>query len=292
MSDIGPRVAFVTCRALPAGSDDDRLAATACERRGLRVESVPWEVRGDPWGGFDAIVVRSAWTYHRMPDRFDGWLDRVARARGRVFNAVDAMRRNARKSYLLALARAGVPVIPTLWAASAADLEPTAIEAALGTLDLVAKPAVGASAEGVFRARADRPEDRERIAAALASGPQLLQRYVPEIAARGEWSLIHLGDSFSHAVLKSPGPGDFRVQEALGGSIRAAEPPAAILDLARAALAAEGAAPLYARIDAVETAAGPLLVELELVEPSLFFAHAPGAAERFADALTAAMEAP
>lgn len=254
------------------------------------MENVPWDRAADPWDTFDAIVVRSAWTYHRMPDRFDGWLDRVARAPGRVFNAVEAMRRNARKSYLLDLARAGVPVIPTMWVESPAALDPAAIEAALGTVDVVAKPAVGASAEGVFRARADRDEEGDRLAAAAAAGPLLVQRYVPEVATRGEWSLVHLGGTFSHAVLKTPAAGDFRVQESLGGAIRAAAPPAAVMGLAHAALAAAGGDLLYARVDAVETDASPLLVELELIEPSLFFAHAPASADRFADALIAALE--
>lgn len=292
------RAAFVTCRALPGGSPDDHLAAAACAGRGIDVESVPWESRDAEWDAFDAVVVRSAWTYHRMPGRFGRWLDRLEEGGTRVFNDVGTMRWNATKRYLFELERAGIPVIPSVWVEERRGLDPDAIERAIGSVDVVAKPAVGASAEGVRRARADRAEDLDRLGTALADGPLLVQSYVPEVAARGEWSVVHLGASYSHAVLKTPARGDFRVQEALGGSTRAEDPPEAVRELAARAIAAAGAVtdagggPFYARVDAVEAADGPLLVELELIEPSLFFAHAPGSADRFADALNDLLEAP
>lgn len=292
------RVAFVTCRALPEGSPDDRLAAAACAEWGVEAESGPWESRGAAWEAFDAEVVRSAWTYHRMPRRFDRWLDRLEEAGVRAFNDVATMRWNASKRYLFDREREGVPVIPSVWVEEPRGLDAGAIERAVGTVDVVAKPAVGASAEGVRRVRAGRAEDLEWLGTALADGPLLVQSYVPEVAARGEWSVVHLGGAYSHAVLKTPARGDFRVQEALGASTRAEDPPAEVREIAARAIAVAGAvadaggSPLYARVDAVEVADGPLLVELELIEPSLFFAHAPGSADRFADAPVAALEAP
>jgi glutathione synthase/RimK-type ligase-like ATP-grasp enzyme len=125
--------------------------------------------------------------------------------------------------------------------------------------------------------------------AALETGtlrpPLLIQPFIEEIRTRGEWSLVFVDGDLTHAVLKRPAEGDFRVQPRLGGSVTAAVAPASVQTTARAALAALPAAPLYARIDGVETAGGALVMEVEVNEPGLFFAHAPAAAERFAEAL-------
>jgi len=129
--------------------------------------------------------------------------------------------------------------------------------------------------------------------AALASGairrPVLLQPFVEEIRTRGEWSLVFIDSAFTHAVLKHPATGDFRVQPHLGGTVQAGPPPAGVLAAARTALAALPRAALYARIDGVETREGFRVMEVEVNEPGLFFTHAPDAAERLAEALLHAL---
>jgi glutathione synthase/RimK-type ligase-like ATP-grasp enzyme len=115
-----------------------------------------------------------------------------------------------------------------------------------------------------------------------------VQPFIEEIRTRGEWSLVFIEGSLTHSVLKQPGAGDFRVQSYLGGSVRAEPAPPGVVRVAEAALAALPEAPLYARIDAVETPAGALIMEVEVNEPGLFFTHAPpAAAVRFAEALLA-----
>jgi len=113
----------------------------------------------------------------------------------------------------------------------------------------------------------------------------LVQPFVEEVRTRGEWSLIFIDGALTHSVLKRPAADDFRVQSHLGGSTRAEPAPPAVADTARAALRALPAAPLYARLDGVETAAGFLIMEVEVNEPGLFFTHAPAAASTFAEAI-------
>lgn len=275
----------MTCERLPEGTADDALAAKACVRRGLDVASVPWDDERVRWEGFDVIIVRSAWTYHRKPALFDAWLDRVAGHDLRVFNPVPLLRWNSCKSYLFELEKAGVSIIPAIHLDTPGSLDREVIASSLGTLDIVAKPLVGASALGVRRAKLDRPEDLEELASALEEGPLLIQSYVPEVATRGEWSLVYFAGTFSHAVIKAPGSGEFRVQQALGGTIRPADPPDTIRRFCEETLSALDLEPLYARVDVVEGAIRPLLVELEVIEPVLFFAEAPGSATRFAEAV-------
>lgn len=281
-----PQICFVTCRTWPEISESDRLVQRALEARGATVEARAWNDPGASWNGFDAIVLRSNWDYHFEPDAFLGWLDHLERAGARVLNPPALVRWNLSKAYLLELARAGVPTVATviLEDESRAGLE--AVMAARAWRRVVMKPVISASAHDtrlVSAATIDEAVD------ALASGamrrPVLVQPFVEEIQARGEWSLVFIETDMTHAVLKRPAAGEFRVQPRLGGTVDTPPPPDGIRAVAGAALAALPAPPLYARIDGVETAAGFQIMEVEVNEPGLFFPHAPAAAARFAEAL-------
>jgi glutathione synthase/RimK-type ligase-like ATP-grasp enzyme len=281
-----PQICFVTCRTWPEISESDRLVQRALEARGATVEARAWNDPGASWNGFDAIVLRSNWDYHFEPDAFLGWLDHLERAGARVLNPPALVRWNLSKAYLLELARAGVPTVATviLEDESRAGLE--AVMAARAWRRVVMKPVISASAHDtrlVSAATIDEAVD------ALASGamrrPVLVQPFVEEIQTRGEWSLVFIETDMTHAVLKRPAAGEFRVQPRLGGTVDTPPPPDGIRAVAGAALAALPAPPLYARIDGVETAAGFQIMEVEVNEPGLFFPHAPAAAGRFAEAL-------
>jgi glutathione synthase/RimK-type ligase-like ATP-grasp enzyme len=280
------RICFVTCRTWPDISDSDRLVQRALEARGATVEARAWNAPGADWDGFDAIVLRSNWDYHFEPDAFLGWLDRLERARARVWNPPALVRWNLTKAYLLDLARAGVPTVATviLEDESRAGLE--AVMAARGWSRVVMKPVISASAHDTRLVSA---ATMDEAVAALRSGairrPVLVQPFVEEIQSRGEWSLVFIETEMTHAVLKRPAAGEFRVQPRLGGTVETPEPPARVRAVALAALAALPVPPLYARIDGVEAAAGFQIMEVEVNEPGLFFPHAPDAAVRFAEAL-------
>src|SRR6185437_5051859 len=265
------RVCFVTCMMWPEISASDRLVVEALAPLGVQVEGRPWNERSAKFTGFDAVVLRSNWDYHFEPEAFLAWLDRIERAGVRLFNPPALVRWNVSKRYLLALEAAGVPTVAT----TVLD-DPTreAIEASLGRHGPVGvrKPAIAGSAHGTRLVTAASVDETLRaLAAGVLVPPLLVQPFVEEVRSRGEWALIFIEGELTHAVLKRPGPGEFRVQGHLGGNAEAA--------------AALPAPPLYARIDAVEAAAGPLVMEAEVNEPGLFFNHAPAAAGRFAAAL-------
>jgi glutathione synthase/RimK-type ligase-like ATP-grasp enzyme len=280
------RVCFVTCLLWPDISESDGLVARALERGGVRVEARAWNERTADFGGFDAVVLRSNWDYHFEPEAFLGWLDRLERTGARIFNPPALVRWNVSKRYLIALHAAGVPTVATavLEDESRAGLE--AIMRHHGWSAAVLKPEIGASAHDT---RLVTGETVAEAAAAIATGtirrPVLVQPFVEEVRTRGEWSLIFIDGALTHSVLKRPAAGDFRVQSHLGGTTRAEPAPPGVADAARAALHALPAAPLYARIDGVETAAGFLIMEVEVNEPGLFFTHAPAAAPVFAEAI-------
>jgi glutathione synthase/RimK-type ligase-like ATP-grasp enzyme len=283
------RVCFVTCRRWPEISESDRLVAEALEQRGAHVEGRAWNEPAADFGGFDAVVLRSNWDYHFDPEAFLAWLDRLERAGARVFNPPALVRWNVSKRYLIGLQAAGVPTVAT---APLEDETRAGLEVVMrghGWRACVLKPEIGASAHDT---RLVTEDTLAEAATAIATGairrPVLVQPFVEEVRTRGEWSLIFIEGSLTHSVLKEPAVGDFRVQSHLGGTVRAEPAPPGVAGAARAALAALPEAPLYARIDAVETAAGALIMEVEVNEPGLFFTHAPPAAAlRFAEALLA-----
>jgi glutathione synthase/RimK-type ligase-like ATP-grasp enzyme len=282
---VGRRIGFVTCRAWPAISESDAGVARALAGRGVRVEPLAWNEAGADPARFDGLVLRSCWDYHDAPEAFLAWIGRLEAAGARVWNSPAMVRWNLDKRYLLSLGDKGVPIPETvILADDGADLAAAMDER--GWRRAVVKPLVSASAHGATLVERQRVDE---VVAILAAGairrPVMLQPFLDEIATRGEWSVVVIDGEPTHAVLKHPAPHDFRVQPRLGGRAEPAEPPAPVLTAARRALALAGGEPLYARVDLVETDRDVLLMELELIEPGLFFTGAPAAAARLADAV-------
>jgi glutathione synthase/RimK-type ligase-like ATP-grasp enzyme len=284
-SGHGPRLAFATWRGLPELCPDDRLAAEALRRRGAAVHPLLWDAPCVDGAGFDAVIVRSVWDYHLRPVEFLGWVERLERAGTLLLNPPAVLRWNHHKSYLRDLAARGVATVPTVWLERGAEADLGGLLADRGWAEAVVKPAISASAHETWVTSPSRVRtDEGRLRALLLAGDALVQPLAPEVRHKGEWSLLFLGGAFSHAMLKRPRDGDFRVQEELGGSACPEEPPAALVEQARQALAAAPAPCLYARVDGVERDGRLVVMELELIEPVLYFGAAPGAADRFAGA--------
>lgn len=276
------RIALATCRELPRLTPDDRLLLEALGRRGLEAEIVLWGSAGDAWERFDLVLIRSCWDYHLQCAEFLAWAAAVARSTT-LWNPLPLVRWNADKRYLRDLADNGVDVVPTRWPARDGPRSLARIFEETGWEEAVVKPTVSASAHRTWRVRRSDADNREAaLARHLAEGEVMVQRYLPEITGRGEWSLVFLDGAYSHAALKSPQPGDFRVQPDFGGTVVRGAPGPDLLAAARRAVAAVPHPWHYARVDGVETVDGFLLMELELIEPALYFAQGDGAADRAA----------
>jgi len=249
------------------------------------VEALPWDTPGVSWERFDAVVVRSTWDYHRRPDAFGRWLDGLEARRARVWNPVPCLRWNLDKRYLLALA-GRLPVVPTELVARGAPDRLADILERNGWRAAVVKPSISASGKDTWRTgRAG--ADEERFRALVSRGAVLVQPFVEEVASAGEWSLVYIQGSFSHAVVKRPRAGEFRVQTEHGGRSEPATPSAALLAQAGRVLAEAPEPWLYARVDGCLVGGSFLLMELEMLEPALELWAEDGAAGRFAGAILA-----
>ena len=282
-----PAVVFATCNECPDLQLSDALVADALEAAGVRVWAAPWNGSTKAFTEADLIVVRSTWDYPSAIEPFRAWLGGFVKG-DRVVNSPSLMRWNFTKRYLMRLAADGAPLPPTRFAA------PTVRDIAAAMDDLkinegVVKPIIGATASGLSRVRRDDQISlqaaAERLGHACPGQTCLVQPLIAAIATLGETSMVYINGEFTHAVLKRPQPGDIRVQEEHGGATKRTEPTAAAIRRGAEILKLLPEMPLYARVDAVILDETLQLMEVELIEPELFYTHAPEAADRFAAAL-------
>lgn len=286
------RIALASCLPLPTGDDDDLALLPALAELGVQASMVPWDQPGVDWSQFDATVLRATWNYTLRRDDFLAWAASVPR----LFNPLPVVVANSDKSYLAELAAAGLPVTATGLIPIGAEPEfPDAGE-------FVLKPSVGAGSRGAGRFDAARPgaldAAREHVRALHEAGRTVLvQPYLAGVDVEGETGLIFVDGVFSHAIRKGPMLGP-EIRHRVDGpayvledSIGAREPSEAELAVAKRVLAHASAALdaelLYARIDLLPGPDGPVVGELELVEPSLYLAFSDPAAGLLAAAISA-----
>lgn len=284
----GPAVALVTCAVLPNGTEDDRLLVEPLRAAGFTPSFEVWDDPGVNWPSFAAVVVRSAWDYHLRPAAFAEWVRRCGATGVRLWNPAPVLLWNLHKGYLRTLEERGVRVVPTEWLPRDARADVTQLLARNRWPRAVVKPAVSAGAHRTWTLPDDPARAARLLAALLRRSDVMVQPFLEPIVTEGEWSLVFLGGRFSHAALKRPASGEFRVQERFGGVVEPAQAPADLVEQAEATLAAVGDDDLlYARVDGVREDRRLTLLELEVLEPSLFFEHDAAAPSRFVDALCA-----
>ena len=276
-------LALVTAADVDPAATDDRLLQAALAERGHLAEWFAWDDPRVHWGEYDCVLLRSCWGYHREPEKFRAWVERCARQGVPLVNPPSMVTHNMHKHYLLELAAAGNRVPPLQFLRRGEDVDLVATLGVLGGDDAVIKPAVSGTAWHTWRVR-DRgvPASQAEVQRLLLERDMLVQRYEPGVTEQGEWSLVYIGGFYSHAVLKQPKPGDFRSQGNFGGSVHELEAPPALRNAAGKALALLGKGAAYARVDMIDDFEGPLLIEVELIEPVLFFATRPAAAQDLA----------
>ncbi len=274
---------------LPAlEAPDFALLTPLAAERGIALEIIRWDAPDLLSRGFDAALVRSTWDYADRVDDFLARLEEMERGGLRVFNAAAAVRWNARKIYLEDLASRGAPTIPTVWA-DTADVD--AVLRAFDTFEaaeIVVKPQLGAGSRDTIRLKRNAWSASDL--AMTSPRAVMIQPFLPSIETAGELSLFYFGGKRAHVIRKRPASGKW-LANVDGAQFARGEATAADRAAAEEVLAVVPHDLLYARVDLVEGADGrPRLIELEAIEPYLFFAFAPEGAPVFIDALRAAVE--
>lgn len=286
-----PRIALATAREVADLDEEGQLLATEIRDQGASVEAAVWDDGDVDWRAFDLVVVRSTWDYATRVAEFLAWAEWVA-SLTRLENSLPLLRWTTDKHYLRDLNRAGVPVVPSLFVEPGED----AAHDLLGA-EHVAKPTVSAGSKDTLRlGPADHDRSVQHVGSLLAHGRSVLvQPYLEQVDSAGETALVYVDGVFSHAMRKGAllNQGADLVDGLFAQEdIRPRDASAAERSVGTAALAAlplDGS-PLYARVDLLPTPDGPVVLELELAEPSLFLQHAPGSAQRLAAAVVSRAE--
>ncbi|NNE98966.1 MAG: hypothetical protein HKN25_08085 [Pyrinomonadaceae bacterium] len=277
------KICFLSMDDLGDYVTDDHLTIEPLKQLGWDVETVSWRSETVDWSEFKAVIIRSPWDYHKDPDAFLRVLRQIEASGARLENPLEIVEWNFSKTYLSKLSERDVRIVPTIWNSRVIGRE--LVEGWFEFFDadeVVIKPTISATAKDTYRLNAYSPE----LKAVFSNRDYMIQPLMKTIISEGEYSLFYFGGEFSHAILKTPKTNDFRVQEDFGGVNRSIEASDKLLTAAEAALEAIGTNLLYARVDLVRDDADEFaLMELELIEPALYFRMDAKSPERFANAL-------
>lgn len=276
-----PKIAIATYEKLPDLTENDRLLIPILIEKGFEVNAEIWDNPEVDWSSYDIVLIRSTWDYYLKPDVFKNWVSQFINSKAKLINSAEIVLKNSHKFYLKELSDKGVSIIPTLFSSEKIELE---------TLNkwkkVVIKPAVSAGSHETEIFETARLT-QEILDNKICKGDWLIQPFLEEIKEAGEISMLFFGGNFSHAIQKVPKSGDFRVQKQFGANYLKFEPSNELLNIAKNIVEITGKESTYARIDGVMTQNGFLLMEVEMIEPDLFFEHAPEGPNRFVEAVMA-----
>jgi glutathione synthase/RimK-type ligase-like ATP-grasp enzyme len=279
---------FVTYAGLPRLDPHDRLVTQRLRERGISAGAAVWTDPSIDWSSATLCVLRSTWDYHQVPARFLGWLDQVA-SQAMVRNHPSIVRWNAHKFYLRDLAEKGVPIVPTSWLRRGATATIESLLAAHATEELIIKPAHGASSFDVLHVQRGSTAQRRgqaHLNRLLRAEDVLVQPFLRTLADYPERALMFIEGAFTHAVSKTPFQTALPSGEA--GDAPLAEPTGEEVAIATRAIQSLPERPLFARVDLVrDEHQRPCVLELELIEPTLFLGMHPPSVIALADAIAA-----
>ena len=279
------RIALLSIEDLSDFVADDELLVEPLRRLGHVAEFVPWQA-AVVWRDYGGVVIRTTWDYQNYLPEFLRVLQEIE-TQTRLANPLEIVKWNAdKKIYLQDIEKRGGGIIPTIWSDNKTDSRQ--IEAwfkQLKTDEIVIKPTVGANAQNAFRLKRG-GIDVDELNQVFEKRSYMVQPFIRGIVEEGEFSLFYFNGEYSHAILKTPKAGDFRVQEEHGGIIQATKPTADLLQTGEKIMQFISPTPLYARVDFVRTDAGEFaVVELELIEPSMYLRESAHAPQMFAEAI-------
>ena len=266
------RCAFLSMDNLEDFFVYDRMVIEPLNARGWLVEEVSWRDESINYDDYDVVVVRSTWDYQQDAEAFLACLQRIENSSATLENSFATMKWNLNKTYLRDLENDGVKIVPTLWLT---DYDHEVVESAFSEFDsetVVIKPCVSANADDTFRfTKSQLVGLQSKFTELFANRDAMVQPFLTSIVENGEYSLFYFAGSYSHAILKTPEADDFRVQEEHGGQLKLIDASPALKSTADKTLQALPDMPLYARVDLAEYAGEFKLMEVELIEPSLYF---------------------
>lgn len=272
-------ILFLSCDSIEGFvAADENLVIEELKKRGHLVTTLSWTAEHD-WSRFDCVVVRTTWDYVERFDDFINKLDLISK-KTTLFNPLETIKWNINKNYLKNFQQAGIEIVPTIFFTHKNEIE---IPDTWDCEKVVIKPAISAGSHKTFVYSLEQVRSGN-YKNEIHPGDWLCQPFLPQIA-EGEYSLIYFNKSFSHGLLKVPKKGEFRVQEEFGGDVIPVKISEELLNLGNQVIESVKDELLYARVDLIPFKNSYALMELEVIEPALYFRTNPIAAVNFANAI-------
>ncbi|HEX9253264.1 MAG TPA: hypothetical protein VF870_13545 [Ignavibacteriaceae bacterium] len=249
----------------------DKLLIEPLKSIGWSAEEISWRSESVNWNDYDAVIVRSTWDYQNNSEKFIKVLEKINNV-SHLENNLELMKWNMNKNYLFDLEQKGVKIVDTIWEKSFNSILAHQYFDKLNSEEIIIKPNISANADNTFRlSKENFNEHIPELEKIFASREFMVQPFLKNIIGEGEYSLFYFGGKFSHSVLKKPKEKDFRVQEEHGGDIQPFAVSSEIIAIAESIIKKLFTIPLYGRVDLVRTNKKEFaLIELELIEPSLY----------------------
>ncbi|SEG13223.1 ATP-grasp domain-containing protein [Flavobacterium urumqiense] len=279
------KIALLTCEKLPELTAADQLLIPELAKHNIVAKPVIWSDQTINWSDFDYLIFRNTWDYFEKEIEFNLWLDQIEKLGIKTLNTIGIIKQNKHKFYLREMEKQEISILPTVFidktnSLNLAELIPSQWKKA------VIKPAFSA---GSYLTEVFEVADIQKINADYKNlAPEkelLLQEFMPEIQTLGETSLIFFNKKFSHCVNKKPVDGDFRVQSQFGGKYSLVQPSQELIEKAQKIVNTFPENLLYARVDGIIIGTELYLMEIECIEPDLYFDIADGALERFVSSI-------
>lgn len=268
---------------------EDGLVMDALKAKGYRVTRKSWSDPEFDWSSTKAVIFRTTWDYFDRYEEWKGWLEKVSQMT-KMINPYELIQWNMDKHYLADLRKKGINIPETHYVEIGVVTNLAALFAQKEWTECILKPCISGAARHTYRIDLSNIHEHEPIFQKLIQDEaMMLQPFQKNVLAKGEISLMVMGGQFTHAVLKIAKPGDFRVQDDFGGTVHEYTPTSEEIAFAEKAVAACSPQPHYARVDIIRDNDDQLaVIEMEMIEPELWFRLKPEAAEVLAESIVLA----
>jgi glutathione synthase/RimK-type ligase-like ATP-grasp enzyme len=279
------RCAFLSMDTLEDFFAYDDMLFEPLAKLGWQAEEVSWRKQGVDWNQFDVVVIRSTWDYQDDPQAFVACLEQIEKSSACLQNSLDLVKWNVSKNYLQDMENQGITIVPTRWMQQFDLADVAKSFDHFSTQQIVIKPLVSANADHTYRLNRELLlSQAATLKTTFTDRAFMVQPFMQAIVDEGEYSLFYFAGHYSHSILKMPKVDDFRVQEEHGGQLKLIEPNDEMLTTGRHALASLPKDALYARVDLIRHENEFAVMEVELIEPSLYFNMDHQSPQRFAEA--------
>jgi len=262
---------------------NDYLLIPEFEKIGWTVTEISWKEKVN-WNDYHVAIIRSTWDYQKWPEKFLSVLAQIDESNCVLVNSLSLVRWNLSKTYLQEMSKKECPIIPTIWMDKFNSKILLSSFTELKIDEIVIKPLISASSGNTFRLHKNKSEESlAELQCIFENKGHMIQPFIRSVIGEGEYSLFYFGNELSHCMLKRPKDGDFRVQEEHGGINKIVTPEYDLLDAAKKTLKNMPEVPLYVRLDFIRNEGEFLLMEIEAIEPSLYFNMEKNSPKRFVD---------